>query len=293
MFKLALFGIFILCSFPLSAQIEPDKIIDSTSTKGVSYAILSIRYVSDAVFMGRKDSVAAPYLIPQLSYFHRTGLYVSGSFSYLTAEDERRIDLYLLSAGYQLQKSSWSAGLAVTQYFFNDQSYTIKSQFNTDLSAYLGYDLYVLEVYVDGSLYFTANESPDLILGTELSRTFYALERRLQLTPKVYLNMGTQYYYEAYYQNVRQQRRGNQNGKGHGSGNPNSSVASIEETSSFKLQDIEFSIPLRYTIGSFRFSFIPTLAIPFGEITITEGQETINEKFENTFFWSVGVGYLF
>lgn len=65
-----------------------------------SYFSTDIYYVSDAVFMGRKDSVAAPYLYPLLTYHHKSGFYAKGALSYLTKSNENRVDLFLVSGGY-------------------------------------------------------------------------------------------------------------------------------------------------------------------------------------------------
>ena len=69
--------------------------------------------------MGRRDSVAAPYLLPSLGYYHKSGFYADASISYLLAEGEGRVDLILASAGYQASGERWSGGAAVTAYFFD------------------------------------------------------------------------------------------------------------------------------------------------------------------------------
>ena len=68
---------------------------------GESYFSAEINFISDAVFMGRKDSIAAPYLYPSIEYHHKSGFYTEGSFSYLTKENQSRIDLALISLGFE------------------------------------------------------------------------------------------------------------------------------------------------------------------------------------------------
>lgn len=274
----------------LLAQDERLHASDSLALRGNSYGMLGIRYVSDAVFMGQKDAIPAPYLTPHLNYFHHSGWYVDASFSYLTREQERRVDLYLLSAGYQFDGNWWSTGLSATQYFYNDQSYTVKSQLTTDLSAFLGFHPYLLDVYVDGSVFLSAHESTDLIAGVELSRTFHALNRNLRLTPSAYLSFGTRYYYEAYYQNVRQRRKGKQYGKNQGMHDPDTDVF-IEDTGKIKALAVEMRLPLSYSLGAFRFLLTPMVAFPLAEQVVIEGPNQYPEDTAASFFWSTGIQY--
>ena len=279
--------------FPASAQSEKPEEVDSLVDPRGSYGLARVRYLSDAVFLGRKDSVRAPYLSPQLGYYHRSGFFASSSLSYLLTGNQGRVDLILVSLGYGFLKNAWSAGVSGTQYLFNDQSYTVKSVLSTDISTYLGYDLYFLEVYVQGSMYWSAHDRPDFILGTEVSRTFYAIHHHLLITPSVYLNTGTQHYYEAYYRDVWQKRRYQQKGKGHSPTTSPLPMLEIAEASDFRLLDIEFSLPVSYSFQKFRFSYTPTLALPRGRTTVIGDQEIFQEERKPVFYWSIGSSYRF
>ena len=94
----------------------------------------NMNFINDAVFMGRKDSIATPYLYPSILYHNKSGLYASGSFSYLTKSSESRIDLFLITAGYDFSIKKLTGDISFTKYFFNDDSYNVISEVEADLN---------------------------------------------------------------------------------------------------------------------------------------------------------------
>jgi hypothetical protein len=67
----------------------------------------------------------------------------------------------------------------------------------------------VFMLYADASLGFS--DYTDLFVGGEINRTFYFFRNRLRITPAVYINAGSQHYYNEYYTN-----RSTQTGEGKG-----------------------------------------------------------------------------
>ena len=122
-----------------------------------SYISAELNYISDAVFMGRKDSVTAPYLYPSIVYHHKSGFYAKGSFSYLTKPDDSRIDLFLLSSGIDFTWNKLFGDFSVTKYFFNEKSYNVISDVTADITADFIYDFDVLNVEMAASTYFNKN----------------------------------------------------------------------------------------------------------------------------------------
>lgn len=100
-------ALLIFASNTLVAQYDKSSSKKKNNDK-VSYGLISINYISDAVFMGRKDSISAPYLYPSILYHHKSGLYAKGSFSYLTKANESRIDLFLITAGIDFSVNDFS-----------------------------------------------------------------------------------------------------------------------------------------------------------------------------------------
>lgn len=257
-----------------------------------SYTTASVAYSSNIVFAGRKDSTPVPYISPSIAYYHKSGLFASGSFSYLTAANESRIDLYTLTAGYLYEKKNVVASLSATKYFFSDKSFNVQSQINGFVSAYAGYNFNnILTVYADASLLFSTDA--DLLFGTEMNHSFYALNNALKITPTAYVGFGTQNYYTEYY-TYRNYGSGSYGRGGYGNGSMGQTeIVSSAESTKFKLLNYEFSLPVSFSIGNFDFFATPVYTIPLSPSSITVNGITTKEPLSNTFYWMAGLEYSF
>ncbi len=290
---------FIICLLALSfletglmAQ-NNKKSTKEISNKKESYLLADVSYMNDAVFMGRRDSIAAPYIFPSLGYYDKSGFFADASASYLTGSEENRIDLFLISAGYIFSSEKLSGGISGTTYFFNEDSYNVKSEVVGDISGFLSYDLKVVEVSLTASSYFNNNSSADFFAGLVVDHTFYASDNNFLIAPSISINAGSQYFYQEYYSTSR---LGNRKGKGMGSGDLGSSApmdVEIKEASKFNILNIEFGLPLQYYHKSFIFSFTPVWAFPQSSATITTEDAIIKEDLDNVFYWSAGISYWF
>ena len=130
-----------------------------------SYVLMDVSYMNDAVFMGRRDSITAPYLLPSIGYYDKSGLFIDATVSYLTSSDEQRVDLFYLTGGYLFDSNNWSGGVSGTAYFYNEESYNVQSEVVADITGLISYDFRLLELSVYGSSYFNKNSSPDIFLG--------------------------------------------------------------------------------------------------------------------------------
>lgn len=265
------------------AQLYKSQVYDSTTDK--SELRIGVRYASDYYYMGRADSAKAPYLSPSIGYYHKSGLSIRSSLSYLTASDEGRIDLYTLSGGYDYYGKKVAAGFSVSEYFFNDLSYAVQAEMSTYLNAYAGYDFSVFMLYADASLGFS--ESTDVFLGAEINRTFYALKNKLRITPAVYINAGTQKYYSEYY-NTRSTQTGSGKGKG-GQQTIPTQDAQILESEKFQLLDYEADLQVSYKIQNVRLYISTTWTFPVNPSTVVTDTGTYEEDLKNGFYLSSGV----
>lgn len=275
------------------AQLYKYQVYDSIVDK--SEFRVGVRYSSDYYYMGRADSAKAPYLSPSIGYYHKSGLFIRSSLSYLTASDEGRIDLYTLSGGYDYYGKKVAAGFSVSEYFFNDLSYAVQAEMNTYLNAYAGYDFSAFMVYADGSLGFS--EGTDVFLGAEINRTFYGLKNRLRITPAVYINAGTQKYYSEYYSS-RSTQTGSGHGKGKGQGqggstSPPTQTVQTLESDKFQILDYEADLQVSYKIQNVRFYVSSTWTFPINPSTVVSDQGTYEEELRNGFYWSSGLRVTF
>jgi len=278
--------------FGLIAQNNKQSVKEK-SKDNQSYILADVSYINDAVFMGRRDSIAAPYIFPSIGYYDKSGFFTDASASYLTGSDENRVDLFLISAGYLSNSEKLSGGISGTAYFFNEDSYNVQSETVGDITGMLGYDFKVFEVMLSASSYFNRESSADIFVGAMIDRTFYAADNKLLIAPSISIQAGSQYFYQEYYGTSR---LGNRKGQGKGSGITEPSVITtveIAEASKFNLLNIELSLPLQYYHKQFIFSFTPLLAFPQSSATITTEDAIITEDLENVFYFSAGISYWF
>jgi len=275
----------------LSGQSENNVSTASDS----SYVSLAVNFISDAVFFGRKDSISAPYLYPSLTYNHNSGLYTSGSFSYLTKSNQNRIDLFLISGGYQFTSKKFDGDISVTKYFFNDDSYNVISEVEADITGLFSYDFKVLNLALASSVYFNSNSSSDFLLALETSHDFVSNNEKFQISPTAGIYLGSQNFYEQYYINNRfgnGQRQGKGQGSG-GTGDVTTTSVIMDESKKFEVLAIEFSLPMWYVHESLIFTFLPAYVLPQNPSTLTVDTEVYEEDLKDTFYFVLGVSYRF
>jgi hypothetical protein len=273
---------------------------DSTERKLPSLQV-SLAYQSNSVYLGRKDSLKLPYLIPGIRYTASSGFYAETSAFLLT--NENRLDALSLDAGYEFGKGNFFGGLAADAYIFSPQSVNVRAEASTSLNAYAGCSLPFLEPGVNASLVY-GNGSFDYLAGASLQHNFTSRNEVFSFTPALYLNAGTQNYYNEYY---RQRKYNSGSGKGRGKGKGASGSTAVvnaeaSASSAFKVLDYELEGKFEYTVKHFSFSFNPQYAIPQNPsaITITTKTaagatttQTFTETISNSFFWTFGVNYNF
>jgi hypothetical protein len=286
--------IYIACSWALvitslQAQSYRNTADSSPRETTFSYLMADLSYISDAVFMGRRDSVAAPYLMPSLGYYHKTGFFADASVSYLTAEGEERVDLFLISGGYRFKKSAFSGRLSGTAYFFNDQSYNIQSETLGNLLASVGYDWKLLETYIGASTYFNTSGNTDFFLDFSLQKQLELLNQKALLRPTLSLYMGSLYFYQAYYNS---KQFGNRQGNGTGSAASNQQENLIvSKASEFNPLSLELGLPFSYYSGSFIFSVQPAVAFPLTPASFSTTEFDFTEDTDPVFYFAVSISY--
>lgn len=262
--------------------------------KDSSYVSVDINFISDAVFMGRKDSITNPYLYPLITYHHKTGFYGTGSLSYLTKTDEGRVDLFLITAGFEFAIKKFDGDISITKYFFNEDSYNVISEVESDITAQLVYDFNVVNLGIASSLYLNSDGNSDVFLSSEISHDFVSKNNTFQISPTAGLYFGSQNFYEQYYIN---NRFGNGRGQqGQGNNNLTQTAATqinFTESEKFGLMAIEFSLPIWYVNEPWLFSFLPAYVLPQNPATLTVDDVVFEEDLENVFYWIFGVAYQF
>lgn len=264
---------------------------DSTKVEKVkSYILTDVSFQSDAVFMGRRDSIAAPYLVPSIGYYDASGFFADASLSYLTKSSESRVDLFLLTVGYRFESKKLSGYFSGTKYFFNDVSYNVQSEIVADVSAIVSYDFKVIESYLTASTYFNKNSNPDFFIGAHLAKEIHTNDESFEVIPTFSLYAGSQYFYEEYkkYNNV-----GNSQTSGNGNNDGQANNVKINEVNKFNILSIELRMPINYYYKSFIISFTPQFAFPQSNATFTTEDAVFTENLKEVFYWSAGISYWF
>ncbi|GAC1443629.1 MAG: hypothetical protein NVSMB63_12590 [Sediminibacterium sp.] len=257
---------------------------DTTTTS--SHFKLAVNYLTNAVYNGRKDSLVLPYITPSIGYYDKSGFYISGSVSYLSATNQSRVDLFSLDAGYDFAIGNKVNGSVYGgKYFYNQSSTSVRSEMKGSLGANVVYDPGIIAVTGGLDLYFS--EKADTYASLGLSHSFEIdtdNDASWTIAPSVVTAYGTQGYYHNYLQ--KRPARRQRNGGG--------TTVKVESQNNFVLLDYELSLPLSYDAKKWGISFTPYYTIPKSPSTVTitgltGNTRTVTEKLENTFYAEFGV----
>jgi hypothetical protein len=268
---------------------------DSTTPKK-SYWQTGLSYLSDNVYLGRKDSVKIPYIMPTIGYYHKSGLYADATLGYAVVPGDYHIDMVSLEAGYALSAGNFDGQVSISKFYYSSQSFSVRSEIQENIVVDAAYDLHFIKPTFETT--FNFGQATDYIVTWGLQHTFYAAKDAIDITPGVTMNSGTQNSYNSYYRHrkysVTRKKGTVVNG---------TIIATVVDPSAFKILDYEATIPINYTLGKFIFNFTPTLAIPVNPAQVsrartpTGGATTTKvvtlEKLNNSFFWNLGVQFKF
>jgi hypothetical protein len=194
-YKLSSLLLILICNYTVFGQNTSDS-VEQSQMGDPSYVSIAVNFMNDAVYLGRKDSISAPYLYPSITYFNKTGLYATGSFSFLTKSNESRIDLFLGTIGYEINSKKFSSDISFTKYFFNTDSYNVISEVEADLTGTLGYDFDVFNLNLSLTNFFNKNSTSDIFLSSEISHDFVSTDRKFQISPTMGIFLGSQNFYK-------------------------------------------------------------------------------------------------
>lgn len=263
-----------------------------------SYFEVAVNYQSDNVYLGRKDSVALPYIIPTITYTHKSGVYISASAAWLNNSEASRVDLVSFDLGYSLKKGHYTGDYYFSKYFYNKDASSVTSGIPASLNMSNGYDLGFIKPTLELTLDIATHL--DFQTGLGLEHKFTAFDDDLEITPRFVANASTLNFYNNYYQKKRFRKK---QGKTTITGTENI-TGSVTNASAFRIMDYEASLPLSYSLGSLTFSFTPSYAIPvhpslisvtrtYSVTTMPSTTKLQTEQLSNTFFFTAGLSWQF
>jgi hypothetical protein len=281
---------------PIDSLANLAKKDTAAHVKHHSHFEMALDYQSNSVYMGRKDSTTLPYFIPTLSYYHKSGFYISASAAYLKNSDASRIDLVTIGSGFKFSAGKYEGDVTASKYFYNSQSTSVTAAIEASLSYYNSYDFGFIRTIASGQL--NIGTRSDLGAAFGLEHAFELLDDALEITPSFTANAGTLNYYSNYYKTRRFNRKKAKK--------PVSGTVTITGTvvnpSAFTILDYEASLPLSYIAGKWTFSFTPVYAMAVNPARIdlhyvystgTTADRQHVESIGNTFFWTLGISRRF
>jgi len=268
----------------------------SPARKRHSHFDIGTTYQSNDVYLGRKDSLPLPYFIPSISYYHKSGLYITTSLDYLKSAAASRIDLFTIEGGYMFSAHHYEGNFTLSKYFYNSQSTSVTSAIRAAVAYQNAYDFGPIKAGLTATLNSSVKLDYEGLF--EISHTFSLLKDNLDITPTLAAGGSTLNYYDYY-----RQRKYKITKKKKVIGTGIASVTgSVLQPSRFQLLDYEPTLPIEYSIGKFTINFTPTYSIPINPATIdihtvkengVATDRTKTESIGNTFYFTVGLSFLF
>ena len=99
--------------------------------------------------------------------------------------------MFLLTAGFCLYSNKLSDALSDTKYFFSDNSYSIQSEIEADISATISYNLDIYKASLMASSYFSTNSNTDFFIGAQLTKSIHTNDKSLEITPTIAAHAGS------------------------------------------------------------------------------------------------------
>lgn len=235
----------------------------------LSYFMYGVNYLSDNVYLGRKDSATLPYISPYIGYHTKSGLYAKASASY--APTKSLVDLATIEAGYDHSFGDVDAGVNVDKFFYNKKTTSIRGNSKGSAGIYGQYNNDWIEPQVSFDLNF--GKKTDYVLNVQLDHDFKFLHSTLEILPTVAMNAGTRHFYDEYFVNRLTKKDKTLKIKN-----------ALKDAGKFNPLDYELSVKVTYRVTQWLFTLTPTYVIPVNPVTITFPKTTFTEKISNSFF---------
>ena len=264
-----------------------------------SHLEINMSYQSDDVYNGRKNTTIIPLLTPRISYIFKYGLQLDASVGYNLNDPTPQTNQYTLDGTYNFSpaKGNYSSSVTVSTFIYNKQSGSISAEQKGSLEIDNSYDFNIIEP----SLYLTWSFGGGNDYGAtfSLQHEFDILKNKMNITPTVNINAGTQNFLDSYYRN----RKYKIHTKDDSALYQNVTVyGHVLDAGKFIILNYEMALPINFSTGRWTFNFTPNYSIPVSpaETVITtsyQGQvfktKFKKEEISNTFYFQMSLTYDF
>ncbi len=263
---------FIVTLFLLIPNAKAQKVESGDEYEDKAHVMFGINYLSDNVYLGRKDTIPLPYVSPYLGYQFKSGIYLKAITSF-ASRPTTHLDLLTLTAGYMhVFDNGIIIGADADKYFYNKNTVSVRANILSCEEAFLMYSNNYIEPMFIAQINQIKNNNADFVIGAAIDHNFSAAENKLQITPTLTLYTGTQHYYEQYKQDVVNKK-----------GKTVVKKKLVDNSDQFSALDYEMSVPFEYTIHHWAMKLIPAYIIPLNPSTVTVNNIVKPEKISNTF----------
>ncbi len=244
----------------------------ASGTDKNSYFKVSGNYLSNSVYYGRKDSLPTPYLTGSIGYYDKSGFYISGSLSYLSAKNAHRIDYGAIDLGYNFTVTDqFSGSVYANKGWYNQSSTNITSDIKGSVGSLLSYDLGPIQVNGGVDVTFATKTDMGVNLGLSHDFLFGKEGDQFSIEPSFSTNWSSLHSYEGYISRKLGKKAGLPVGA-------TTTAVTTVQNNKMTLLDYEVWVPFMYEKKKIGFMFTPTLAIPQNPIFTTT---TVTTRFNN------------
>ena len=279
---------------------------EQKSEPTASYFRFNASYISNSVYLGRRDSLTLPYFTPSLTYYNKSGFNASLSLGYLNSSTEKRVDYFSVDLGYDFKiAEKLSASIYANKIFNNDNSSRVNGDIKGTLGTSLNYDLDAIQWSAGMSAMF--DNKTDILIFSSINHPFYFGEddKQWTISPLALVNFSTLHFYEGY-----TSRDFGKRNFGSGPSIASATATTTVNNNKLTLMNYEFSLPISYDSRNFGVYLTPTYSIPQNaiktqttlDITYKNGTKTSNtfnstpyseRNLSNNFYVEAGVYFNF
>ncbi len=303
--------IVLLTTVNVAAQNKPlqKDIALTEDDKASSEFKISTNYLSNNVYQGRQSDELLSLITTGVEYYHKSGFFINGSFTYIPNVGYQQIDRKELKVGYNYSGDKLNIATYLARYFYNDSSSEINAAVGSSAGIGASYDFNYLTI--GGAADFNFLTKTDIVLNANLGHSFYLANDKLLILPVINMNAGTENFYQSYFTpqksggttaatraatKAAKHRRNPTSNTTTTTPANNTSAASkitILNSNEFKIMDYEIGLPIEYKLNKFMLSFTPTYILPVHPASISYNNVTTTEVLKNTFVVELGVSFTF
>ena len=237
---------------------EEKDSLQTSEDKEKSYFEVKTSYTNNYNFNGRINTTPVPFISPYIGYFNKTGFSISSSLYYSLAQNEQRIEFFLIDAFYDFEiNKKLSIGAYANKTTYDKSSNLFSSSIKGYLGGYFDYDFKYFNITVENTLLFS--NKTDIAIAPSIYREIDVFDdEKFIIKPTFLANFSSTNFYEDLLQ------RG-------GIKNHHNTIDVVTTVDDKKIQiwDYEFSIPVEYNIKDFGIYAIPMVLFPQNPIHTT------------------------